>query len=224
MRSQRRQLSQLPFTIKKHQTMIHSIRCHCGSLKGTLKRTEYVNRCVCYCADCQAFAHLLKRENEILDAVGGTSLIQTIPENITFDEGTENLACIRLTANGLLRWYAACCNTPIGNTSPNFKISFIGLVHNCFSSSQDSLDRDFGPIRMHVHTKYAIGEQKPRSAGLFAGTLRIMGMVLRARLDGRYKLTPFFVPESGVPIVTPKVLSSQELKDVVDSVQQRAAA
>jgi Family of unknown function (DUF6151) len=198
--------------------MTHLIRCNCGSLKGTLKRTQDVNRCVCYCADCQAFAHFLKREHEILDEVGGTNIIQTIPENVAFTEGSENLACMRLTANGLLRWYAACCNTPIGNTPPNFKLSFIGLIHNCLSSEQDSLDRVFGPIRMHVNTKHAVGEPKPKSVGLLAGTLRVISMILRARLDGSYKQTPFFVPESGAPIVTPKILSSQELRDIKDAV------
>ena len=99
--------------------MTYSIRCKCGKLKGKFKQTTDINKCVCYCADCQAFAHFLNR-NEILDKLGGTNILQTIPKNVTFTEGTENLACMRLTPNGLLRWYAACCNTPIGNTSPNF--------------------------------------------------------------------------------------------------------
>jgi hypothetical protein len=197
--------------------MTHAIRCNCGSLKGTLNRTKDVNRGVCYCADCQAFAHFLKRESEILDDKGGTSIIQTIPENVTFIEGTENLACMRLTENGLLRWYAACCNTPIGNTPPNFNISFVGLIHNCLGSEQQSLDSAFGPIRMYVNTKYAIGEDKPKSVGFLSGTLRVMGMILKARLDGNYKHTPFFVPESGTPIVAPKVLSSKELKEIVEA-------
>jgi hypothetical protein len=200
------------------KTMTHSIRCNCGKLKGTLNRNDYVNRCVCYCADCQAFARFLKRENEILDERGGTSIIQTIPANVTFTEGIENLTCMRLTANGLLRWYAACCNTPIGNTPPTLNPSFIGLIHNCLSSDQNLLDRAFGPVRMHVNTKYAIGEDKPKSTGLLSGTFRIIGMVLKARLDGNYKQTPFFVLESGAPIVTPKVLSDSELKDVTNAV------
>jgi Family of unknown function (DUF6151) len=206
--------------------MTHSIRCNCGKLKGTLKRNDYLNRCVCYCADCQAFARFLKRENEILDERGGTSIIQTIPANVVFDEGIENLTCMRLTANGLLRWYAACCNTPIGNTPPNLSTSFIGLIHNCLGSEKSSLDRAFGSVRMRVNTKYAIlrgrgsanGEDKPKSTGLLSGTFHIIGMVLKARLDGSYKHTPFFVLESGAPIVTPKVLSDSELKDVTDAV------
>jgi hypothetical protein len=200
------------------KTMTHSIRCNCGKLKGTLTRNKDVNRCVCYCADCQAFAHFLKRENEILDQRGGTSIIQTIPANVTFAEGIENMKCMRLTANGLLRWYAACCNTPIGNTPPNLNTSFIGLIHNCLSSDQNLLDKAFGPVSMHVNIKYAIGEDKPKLIGFLSGTLRIIVMVLKARLNGSYKRTPFFVLESGDPIVTPKVLSDQELKDVMDSV------
>jgi hypothetical protein len=105
---------------------------------------------VCYCADCQAFARFLKRENEILDERGGTSIIQTIPANVTFAEG--------------------------------------------------------------------IGEDKPKSTQLLSGTLRAIGMMLKARIDGSYKHTPFFVLESGVPIVTPKVLSDWELKDIMDAV------
>ena len=198
--------------------MTHLISCTCGRLKGTLNRNEDVNRCVCYCADCQAFARFLKRENEILDQMGGTSLIQTIPANITFTEGIENLACMRLTAHGLLRWYAACCNTPIGNTPPNPNISYLGLIHNCLSSDPNSLDKSFGSVRMHVNTKYAIGEDKPKSVGLLSGTLRLIGMMLKARFDGSYKQTPFFVLESGTPIVTPKVLNNQELKEVMDVV------
>lgn len=198
--------------------MTHSIQCNCGSLKGTLSQTESVNRCVCYCADCQAFARFLKRESEILDEVGGTDIIQTIPKNVTFVEGMANLACMRLTTNGLLRWYSACCNTPIGNTPPNFKTSLIGLVHSCLKPERGSFDEVFGPVRMYVYTKYAKGERKPKSVGLPAGILRVTGMILKARFSGSYRHTPFFVPESGAPIVTPKVLSSQELNDVKNAV------
>jgi Family of unknown function (DUF6151) len=127
--------------------------------------------------------------------------------------GIENLACMRLTENGLLRWYAACCNTPIGNTSSNFKIAVIGLVHNYLTDTERSLNDAFGPIRMHVHTRYAKGDIKPKSSGLLTGIFWVTGMILRARLNGSYKASPFFDPESGTPIVIPKVLSNRELND-----------
>ncbi|MEO0827805.1 MAG: DUF6151 family protein [Cyanobacteria bacterium J06635_15] len=198
--------------------MPHSIQCDCGQLKGTLNSNAHVNRCVCYCPDCQAFARFLKKENEILDESGGTDIIQTTPSHITFTAGIENLSCMRLTENGLLRWYAACCNTPIGNTPPNLNISFVGLIHNCLSSDQNSLDSAFGSARVHVNVESAIGEDKPKSTGILSGNLRIIGMMLKARIDGSYKQTPFFLVESGAPIVGPTVLSDQELKHVKDVV------
>jgi hypothetical protein len=96
--------------------MIHLLQCRCGTLKGHVSRSHVANRCVCYCRDCQAFAHFLGRADEILDASGGTDVIQTRAANVVFTEGKEALACMRLTPNGLLRWYSTCCNTPIGNT------------------------------------------------------------------------------------------------------------
>ncbi len=51
--------------------------------------------------------------------------------------------------------------------------------------------------------------------GVLADMLRVMGMVLRSRLDGSSKRNPFFVSATGAPIVTPKVLNAQELQDVM---------
>ena len=198
--------------------MTHSIRCNCGKIRGQIKRTKDVNRCVCYCSDCQAFARYLKQENEILDRMGGTNIIQTTQENITFSEGIENLACIRLTDTGLLRWYAACCNAPIGNTPPNSKISFIGLIHNCLDSNRNLLNKIFGDTYMRVNTKYALGEDKPKQKGVLSGMLRLIRMILKARFNGSYKNTPFFISgASDVPLVTPKILSEQELKEVLNA-------
>jgi hypothetical protein len=36
-------------------------------------------------------------------------------------------------------------------------------------------------------TGSANGENQPKSTGGLSGTLRVLGMVLKARLDGRYK-------------------------------------
>ena len=198
--------------------MVHSIRCNCGKLQGQIERTKDVNRCVCYCTDCQGFARYLQREDEILDRLGGTSIVQTTQSNITFSEGMENLACIRLTDTGLLRWYTSCCNTPIGNTPADSKISFIGLIHNCLSSDRDSLDKEFGDRCMHVNTKYALGENKPKPRGFISGTLRVIGMILKARFNGSYKNTPLFTSElSNVAISDPKILSKQELNEVMNA-------
>jgi hypothetical protein len=189
--------------------MNHPLQCRCGTLKGYVVHSAGVNRCVCYCSDCQAFAHFLGRPSEILDAQGGTDVIQTRPANVTFTQGREALACMRLTEKGLLRWYTGCCNTPIGNTLSNFRVSFVGLVHSCLEGAGESLDDSFGPVRAYVNTKSAKGEVRSSSIATMSVILRFIAMVARARIDGSYKRTPFFSADTGIPIVTPTVFSAR---------------
>ena len=198
--------------------MNHPLQCRCGALKGYVSDSAGVNRCVCYCSDCQAFAHFLGRPSEILDAQGGTDVIQTRPANVTFTQGAEGLACMRLTEKGLLRWYAACCNTPIGNTLANVRVSFVGLVHSCLEGAGGSLDTYFGPVRAYVNTKSAKGEVRSSSIAMISVILRFIAMVARARIDGSYKRTPFFSADTGAPIVTPKVLSRGERERLMSAV------
>jgi hypothetical protein len=190
--------------------MDHPLQCMCGTLKGTVCDLKRVNRVICYCRDCQAFAHFLGRTADMLDAKGGTDVIQTLPANVTFTNGQEVLACMRLTEKGLLRWYTKCCNTPIGNTLADFRISFVGLVHTCLDNTNRSLDDSFGPVRMWSFTKSAKGTVESRPLAMIAGMLRFIPMVMRARINGAYLRTPLFVAHTGAPIVTPKVLSPSE--------------
>jgi hypothetical protein len=120
----------------------HPLQCRCGTVKGYVSDPQTVNRAVCYCRDCQAFAHFLGRAADILDAQGGTDVIQTLSARVIFSEGREVLACMRLSRNGLMRWYTTCCNTPIGNTLPNFRFSFVGLIHSCLESGDVPLEGD----------------------------------------------------------------------------------
>jgi Family of unknown function (DUF6151) len=188
----------------------HTLQCRCGTLKGHVSHFQGANRCVCYCRDCQAFAHFLGRAKDILDADGGTDVIQTRAANATFTDGQEALACMRLTPNGLLRWYAACCNTPIGNTLANSKISFVGLVHNCLESGGATLDESFGPVRAHVNTESTRGRVQSSPLALMAVILRFIALVTRARIDGSYRRSPFFAADTGEPVVAPRVLSPDE--------------
>ncbi|HYD62522.1 MAG TPA: DUF6151 family protein [Noviherbaspirillum sp.] len=194
--------------------MNHPLRCQCGTLKGHVSLAGHINRAVCYCKDCQAFARYLGKDNEVLDAMGGTDIVQTQPAHVVFTEGKEALACIRLTDKGLLRWYARCCNTPIGNTASDFKLSFVGLIHNCLETSGKPLEESFGPVRMYVSTKSTKSAKgTPPSSPLrtTAAIFGIFAMIARARINGSYKRTPFFDAERGAPVAAPKVLSPEEL-------------
>jgi hypothetical protein len=199
--------------------MNHPLQCQCGTLKGTLTHPKSVNRLVCYCRDCQAFAHFLGKASETLDAQGGTEVIQTVPAHLTFTAGQEVLACVRLSEKGLIRWYASCCHTPIGNTLSDYRISFIGLVHTCLQTPEKSLDSAFGPIRMRAFAKGAKGGGvKSNPLAMTSGILRMIAMLTRARVTGAYKRTPLFSPDTGAPIATPKILSAAAREAVYKNV------
>ena len=176
---------------------------------------------MCYCRDCQAFAHFLGRPAEILDTNGGTDVVQTRAADVTFTQGKAALACMRLSPNGLLRWYAACCNTPVGNTLSNSKISFVGLVHNCLEGAGPTLDESFGPVQAHVNTESTRGKVRSSSLALIAAILRFIALVTRARIDGSYRRTPFFAADTGAPIAVPKVLSRGEREELSKAVNDR---
>jgi Family of unknown function (DUF6151) len=197
----------------------HPLRCQCGTIQGAVANPENGNHCVCYCRDCQAFAHFLGKADAVLDQRGGSEIIQVPPKNLTFSQGFEALACMRLTEKGLLRWYAACCNTPIGNTLMTPKISFVGLVHNCLDSPGQSLDHSFGAVRARVNTKGAKGDPKPEVGGQGAVIWWFITRVLKARLNGDYKRNPLFNPDTGKPVVTPRVLSAEEHSSVINAVR-----
>jgi hypothetical protein len=128
---------------------------------------------------------------------------------------------MRLTEKGLVRWYAACCNTPLGNTLANFKVSFVGLIHSCLDNGGRSLDDSFGPIRMRVNTKGAKSELPSNTLAEIGGIMRIVGMLLRARLNGSYRRTVFFSPDTGAPVAAPKVLSREERDRLMRAVSPR---
>jgi uncharacterized protein DUF6151 len=199
--------------------MSHPLQCKCGTLRGNVSNPRTANHCVCYCKDCQAFAHFLRQADKILDERGGSEVVQILPKNVAITRGIEVLSCMRLTPKGLLRWYAGCCNTPIGNTLATPKLSFVGLVHNCLEHGGQSLDESFGPVRMWGNTKSAKGEPKPKSQGL--GTLLwwFLSTPLRARFNGDYKQNPFFRPGTSEPIAAPRVLTSAEHASLMTTVR-----
>ena len=127
------------------------LRCRCGEVRGRVKdaSAETSNHVVCYCDDCQAFLHHLKR-TDLLDEHGGTDVVQMAPAPLSFERGKERLAGVRLTPKGLHRWYASCCNTPMGNTMPS--VPFVAVVTAAFERPEV-----FGAPRARIFGKYAIG-------------------------------------------------------------------
>jgi hypothetical protein len=205
-----------------------SMRCACGDLRGALRSVSprVGNRVVCYCDDCQSFAYFLGRADSILDPQGGTDIFQTSHARLAITTGAENLACMRLRPDGVLRWYAGCCRTPIGNTPATRQVPLVGLIHSCIDLAATGLSTDelLGPVRTRVFRRFARGgpDLVARARPPVFLIPRLARMVLAARLRGDHLRSPFFQP-TGELAVAPRVLSPEELR-AVESARNEAHA
>jgi hypothetical protein len=183
------------------------LRCRCGAVEGRLGNAVRgaVNRVVCYCDDCQAFLHRLGRA-DLLDAHGGSDIVQVAPASLTFARGTDRIAGLQLRPKGLYRWYAACCKTPLGNmVGPG--IPFIGVIAQAFRTP----DETFGPPSGAIYGKYAVGAAPPGSTSLNLGLLgRAIGKVVGWKVRGKTWPHPFFDRETRAPRYPVTVLSPDE--------------
>ncbi len=185
------------------------LKCSCGTVKGTAHDVSPINglRVVCHCDDCQAFVNNLGRGEDALDEHGGTDIYQMAPGLIKFEQGEDQLRCLRLTKKGTTRWYTACCKTPVGNTV-NGSVPFIGVIHTIMDD--DGIrDQALGPVRTYVQGQHALKElpSKRYNKGFPLGiTLRIMGKILKWKLTGKGKPNPFF-DEDGRPVSKPSIVS-----------------
>ena len=196
-----------------------SVRCACGVLGGVVRGASRGrgNRVVCYCDDCQSFAHFLAGADWILDGHGGTDSFQMAPGCLEINAGREQLACMRLRPGGLLRWYARCCNTPVGNTLATPRVPFVGLIHSCTDHGSDGRSRDeaLGPVRARVHARFALGDRAALDAhdrAPLSMLARFVWMILRARIRGEHAPSPFFDAETGEPSTRPHTLSQDEVR------------
>lgn len=192
------------------------VRCSCGALRAVARGVSAArgNHVVCYCDDCQSFAHFLERAEDTLDAYGGTEIFQMSPAGLEFTSGADRLACMSLSPRGMLRWYASCCRTPIGNTLPTPRIPFVGLIVRCVDRSDGrSLDEALGPILARGHARFAKSRAQLEGASdrfplwMMA---RLVRLGLAARLRGDHRRSPFFGAATGAPVSAPRVLSADE--------------
>ena len=187
------------------------LRCRCGGVHGIVSGASpgAVNRVVCYCDDCQAFAHRLGRA-DLLNAQGGSDIIQVVPASLTFTQGQDRIRGIRLAPKGLYRWYTNCCNTPVGNTlSP--AVPFVGIIASAFDHGTQRADDVFGKPTGAILGKYAVGAAPAGSTGINLSLLaRAIGKVLGWRLGGRAWPHPFFRRDDGAAIYPLEVLKSED--------------
>jgi len=191
-----------------------SLRCRCGRVRGTSIDVSPSAgfRFVCYCKDCQAFARFLERP-DVLDTAGGTDIFQMAPARVKLSSGADALQCLRLSAK-VLRWYAECCNTPIGNTASTPRFPIVAVIHSFMDHEADERSRDdaLGPPLCRIFERSAISAlpsnaAPPPSLRIFA---RRASKLLRWWARGLGRPTPFFDARSSAPVAVPRELTAGE--------------
>ncbi len=180
-----------------------NLQCQCGKVHGVAHNVtpRTGNHLICYCGDCQAFARHLTTTG-ILDEHGGTEIFQMSYANVEITQGAEHLRAIKLTPKGLIRWYADCCKTPIGNTM-SAKFPFVGLIHTFMHDVEK--DKKLGPIRARTSIK----KDSPvahLNTPLYKIVPRIIVKSLLWKMRDSKKKNPFFLAD-GAPVSVPKVLT-----------------
>ena len=186
--------------------MALSLRCECGQVQGTVETGHDYTRATCYCRDCQAYAHFLERPG-LLDGQGGTDIVAMNPAAVRITAGQQHIACMSLSDKGLLRWYAACCRAPLGNTPRDGKVAYVGMVAASLGPTA-AVDQAFGPAgHTVINIKSAQGEVKPTPVAFVVDGLRIVRGIFGARLRGQSP--SLFFDAEGQPIRMPQVLDAE---------------
>ena len=188
------------------------LRCACGTVRGVVAEASAstINRAVCYCDDCQTFARFLERD-DVMNAQGGTDIVQVAPSRLRFVAGQDQLRAVRLSPKGLLRWYTACCKTPAGNMLPSARSPFVGIPTRFVVPQGSALDAAVGPSRGGLHGRFAIGgcpEGVAPKVGLGL-MVRSVGWFLGNVVRGRHTPSPFWTA-SGEPVAKPTVLTLEQ--------------
>jgi hypothetical protein len=194
--------------------MSFKFHCHCGSLNGEMAEPQKAIRGICYCRDCQTYAHFLGKPRTILDSSGGTDVIATLAKYVSFKGSTKSLACLSLTENArLLRWYATCCNTPIANTLRNHRMPYVGLIHSCLGVNAAELDKAFSQVQLHLNVESATTPPNAVPIGKLAALSKYVPALILSRVSGSYRHSPFFEGNDRRPVAMPRILTSHELEN-----------
>jgi len=187
------------------------LRCQCGRVRGVASDVSPSSglRLVCYCGDCQAFAHFLERP-DVLDPAGGTDIFQMPPARIRLTAGADALRCVRLS-NRVLRWYADCCRTPIANSAADPRFPLAAVIHAFMDHEDSGLSRDeaLGPPRCRIFEGSATGPlpsnaAPPPSFEVYVGRFfKFLGWWIQ----GLARPSPFFDDQTRVPRAEPRVLT-----------------
>lgn len=187
------------------------LSCACGSFRAVARDVTRSNQMhlVCYCRDCQAAPRHLGQEDRILDPQGGTALLHTQPSRFEILAGAEHLALLRLGPKGALRWYVSCCNTPIATTTTSPKFAFVGIPTANFTVPAIEKAAALGPVTLRYKIDQALSEVNEPKGNAFVFIFKTFRNILKARLSGSWRKTPFFDAECN-PVRPANILTKEE--------------
>ena len=191
-----------------------ALRCQCGRVRGVANEVAPSAgfRLVCYCKDCQDFARFLRRP-DVLDAAGGSDVFQMAPRRMSLTAGRDAVRCLCFSAK-VLRWYAACCRTPIASTAASSRFPLVALFH-CFMDHEAggrSRDQLLGPPLCRIYERSAIGPLPPDSPPppsletFMRRALKVLGWWA----SGLGQPNPFFDDQTNAPISLPRLVVPAE--------------
>jgi hypothetical protein len=203
------------------------LRCRCGKVRGSVigLSADAGKRAICYCDDCQIYAlHL--GTSDLLDERGGTEAVMSAPAKVAISDGAAELRCLRLSPKGLYRWYAACCNTPIGNmVSGRVPVLIVPLAGLDLAALGKPADEALGPVAVRMQARFAKGGvpegAHPKAPVRMLPTL--LAHVARGLLQGHAQPSPFF-DQHGQPRVTPQLIDKSEREAIRAKVLAAARA
>ena len=184
--------------------------CDCGKLRGRVDNVSAKNaaRLTCYCKYCLGFANHLGAGNRFIRDGGWVNLVQVAPSAVTIEAGAEHLACLQFTEKGPLRWYAACCGTPLANTLSGRMPPFSSFYADTMGAP------DLGPVTFHSFCDHLPQADRPQPNGPAAQRKFIWRFIKRtipAILSGRFRKNPFF-DAKGAPVAQPTLLTRDQAK------------
>jgi len=135
------------------------------------------------------------------------------PARVKLTAGKQAVRCLRFSSK-VLRWYAGCCRTPIGNTAADPRFPVIALIHCFMDHEADGRSRDvvLGPPLCRIHERSAVGPLPPMAPAppLVWVFVRRASKMLGWWMRGLARPSPFFDASTNAPCSVPRALTPSE--------------
>jgi len=187
------------------------ISCQCGTVQGQVENItpSSSNHLTCHCKYCSGFAVHLGKAERLVDDSGASDLLQVAPWSLRFISGQDNIRALRFSEKGPLRWYASCCDTPLGITLARRFPPFCALVVQNLGFQNGGPP----PVIFNAFCEH-VAEKARCSRGGRLPALRIAARLAKQAVKGgislKWRDNPFLDLRGGQAMAEVKILSPEE--------------